>query len=85
MVMESPIWSFMVCGLVWYSIVYYANVFPCKVLNGLVWLCIVLYGVTQLCTLLCLFFFIGCKCKVVSKRSVMRMKNSMRLVMKKRI
>ena len=41
MVMESLIWPFMVCmilcGLVWLSIVCYANVFPCKVLNGLVW------------------------------------------------
>ena len=55
MVMESLIWSFMVCmilcGLVWLSIVYYANVFPCKVSNGLVWLCTVLYGLTQLCTI----------------------------------
>ena len=34
--------------LVWLSIVYYANIFPCKVSNGLVWLCLVLYGLTQL-------------------------------------
>ena len=44
----------MVCmilgGLVWFSIVY-ANVFPCVVSNGLVWLCIVLYGLMQLCTI----------------------------------
>ena len=55
MVMESLILSFMVCmilcGLVWLSVVYYANVFPCKVSNGLVWLCMVLYGLTQLCTI----------------------------------
>ena len=55
MVMESPIWSFMVCmilcGLVRFSIVYNANVFSCKVSNGLVWLYMVLYGRTQLCTI----------------------------------
>ena len=60
MVMESLIWSFMVCmivcGLIWLSIVYYANVFPCKVSNGLVWLCMVLYGLTQLCTIFVLVF-----------------------------
>ena len=39
------------CGLVWLSIVYSSNVFPCKVSNGLVWLCMVLYGLTQLCTI----------------------------------
>ena len=38
-------------GLVWFSIVCYANVYPCKVSNGLVWLFIVLYGLTQLCTI----------------------------------
>ena len=55
MVMESLMWSFMVClilcGLVWLSEVYYANVFPCKVSNGFVWLFMVLYGLTQLCTI----------------------------------
>ena len=60
MVMENIIWSFMVCmivcGLIWLSIVYYANVFPCKVSNGLVWLCMVLYGLTQLCTIFVLVF-----------------------------
>ena len=39
MVMESLMWSFMLCmilcGFIWFSIVYYANVFPCEVLNGL--------------------------------------------------
>ena len=54
MVMGSPIWSFMVCmilnGLVWFSVVY-ANIFPCKVSNDLVWLCMVLYGLTQLCAI----------------------------------
>ena len=53
MVMENLIWAFMVCmilcALVWFSIVYYANIFPCKVLNGLFWLYMVLYGLTQLC------------------------------------
>ena len=60
MVMESLIWSFIVCmilcGLVWLSKVYYANVFPCKVSNGLVCLCMVLYGLTQLCTIFVLVF-----------------------------
>ena len=37
--------------LVRFSIVYYANVFPCKVSNGLVWLCMVLYCLTQLCAI----------------------------------
>ena len=52
----------LLCGLFWLSIVQYANVFPCKVSNGLVWLCMVLYDLTQLCTifvlviLLALFF-----------------------------
>ena len=50
MVMESLIWSFMVCMIL------YANVFPCKGLNGLVWLCMVLYGLTQLCTIFVLVF-----------------------------
>ena len=44
MVMKSLIWSFMVCmilcGLVWFSIAY-ANVFPCKVSNCLVF---IMYG-----------------------------------------
>ena len=48
------------CTLVWFSIVYYANVFPCKVSNGLVWLCLVLYGLTQLCTIFVLVFAAGC-------------------------
>ena len=38
-------------GLVWFSIVYYANVFPCKVSNGLVWWYMVLYGLAHLCTI----------------------------------
>ena len=63
MVMESLIWNFMVrmilCGLVWFSIVYYAYVFPCKVSNGLVWLCMVLYDLTQLCTIFVLVFLIN--------------------------
>ena len=67
MVMESLIWSFMVCmilcGLVWLSVVYYANVFPCKVSNGLVWLCMVL----QLCTIFVLFRS-GCFCQGVCGR-----------------
>ena len=54
-VMESLIWSFIVCmilsGLVRFSIVYYANIFPCKVSNGLVWLYMILYGLTQLSTI----------------------------------
>ena len=65
LVMESLIWSFMVCtilcGLVWVSIVYYANVFTCKVSNGFVWLCMVLYGLTQLCTIFVLVFNQGKK------------------------
>ena len=44
------------CGLVWFSIVYFANIFPCKVSNGLVWLCMVLYGLTQLCAIFVLVF-----------------------------
>ena len=59
MVMESLIWSFMVyiilCGLVWFSIVYYANVFPCKVsymvLCGYVWYCMVLRSYAQFLSL----------------------------------
>ena len=54
MFMGSLIRSFivcmMLCGLVWFSKVY-ANVFSCKVSNGLVWLWVVLYGLTQLCTI----------------------------------
>ena len=54
MFMGSLIRSFivcmMLCGLVWFSKVY-ANVFSCKVSNGLVWLCMVLYHLTQLCTI----------------------------------
>ena len=53
--MESLMWSFMVCmilcGIIWFSIVYYANIFPCKVSNGLVWLYMILYGLTQLSTI----------------------------------
>ena len=37
--------------LVRLSIVYYANVFPCKVSNSLVWLFMVLKGLMQLCTI----------------------------------
>ena len=52
---ESLIWSFMVCmilcGLVRFSIVYFANVFPFKVSNRLVWLYMILFGLTQLCTI----------------------------------
>ena len=33
----------LLCGLVWFSIVHYANVCPCNVSNGLVWL-MVMYG-----------------------------------------
>ena len=61
MVMKSLIWYFMVCmilgSLVWVSIVYYTNVFPCKVSNGLVSLCVVLYGLTQRCTIFVLVSF----------------------------
>ena len=63
MAMESLMWSFMLCmilcGFIWFSIVYYANVFPCKVSNCLVWLCLVLYGLTQLCTFFVLVIGIG--------------------------
>ena len=59
---ESLIWSFMVCtilcGLVRFSIVYYDNVFPCKVSNGLVWLYIILFGLMQLCTIFVLVYFV---------------------------
>ena len=62
MLMECLIWSFMVCmilcGLVRFSVVYYSNVFPCKVSNGLIRLYMVLYGLTQLCTIFVLVFFI---------------------------
>ena len=30
------------CDFVWFIIVYYANICPCKVSNGLVWLCMFL-------------------------------------------
>ena len=55
MVMESLIWSFIVCmilsGLVRSSIVYYANVLPCMVSNDLVRLNRVLYCLKHLCTI----------------------------------
>ena len=61
MVMESLIWSFMacmiLCGLVWFSIVYYANVFPFRsqmVLFGYMWSCMALRSYAQF---LCLFLF----------------------------
>ena len=57
---ERCVWSFIacmiLCGLVRFSIVYNANVFPCKVSSGLVWLCTVLYGLTQLCTIFVLVY-----------------------------
>ena len=48
---KSDMVCMILCGLVWLSIVYYANVFPCKVSNGLVWLCTDLNSLTQLCTI----------------------------------
>ena len=57
-------WYFIVCmilcGLIWFSIVYYDNVFPGKVSNGLVWVCMVLYGLTQLCTIFVLVAIFSC-------------------------
>ena len=45
------------CGLVWFSTVYYANVFHCKISNGLVWLCMVLYvAIRTYAQFLCLLF-----------------------------
>ena len=43
--MDGLVWSCLVC------IVFYANIFPCKVSNALFWLFLVLYGLTQLCTI----------------------------------
>ena len=54
------LYGMILCGLIWFSIVYYANVFPCKVSNSLVWLCMVLYGLTQLCTIFVLVSTADC-------------------------
>ena len=63
------------CDLVrffWLCVFYYANVFPCKVSNGLVWLCLVLYDLTQLCTIFVLVMTIGTR--IWKKKLKMKMK-----------
>ena len=54
----GPEGSFKVLNsLEWSSKVYYSNLFPCKVSNGLIRFYMVFYGLTQLCTIFVLVFF----------------------------